>query len=534
MNAVPCITFIKRGVAKQHPERVKLEADVLKSLIQRQAEELEDLEISDADSDDQDEVEEVPLEDDKKGGTKRKKGNKDGASGSAPGTEKQGDHENTSSDNEVDSESDEDFAKKYGLDDYDDEDDKNNDAMKFDGISTFPNAKDDPYLKDEVDSEAEDLEIKPQDSIVAVAKVQGDFNTLEVYVYEENESNLYCHHDNFLSTFPLAMEWLDFDPTETQTANLLAIGSMQPDIEIWDLDVIEAMEPAFVLAGASKKKGKKKKKLATSGHSDAVLTLSWNHNQRQMLASGSADCTVGLWDLSHGAMLTSIPHEEKVQSIQWHPVECQSLLTGAFDHTVKVYDCRSPDKASKQWMLSGEVEQVKWNKHDPYYFLATSEDGNAFYIDVRAAEPVFTWKAHQSSTAGVAIDSTLPGCVLTVSSDKTMKVWDIRNEEPLMVVKKNLHMGELHCLDNCPDASLVFAVGGEREHRIVSLKKNEAVAKAWNLTIQGGEEEIDSTKAEADLTDEEDSEDDVEPKAATAKIPKKKKKTKKQKKTKQN
>lgn len=43
--------------------------------------------------------------------------------------------------------------------------------------------------------------------------------------------------------------------------NFLALGTMEPVIEIWDLDVLEALEPAGILGSKPQKKKKKLKKV---------------------------------------------------------------------------------------------------------------------------------------------------------------------------------------------------------------------------------------------------------------------------------
>ena len=93
------------------------------------------------------------------------------------------------------------------------------------------------------------FQVYPEDNLIAVGKVHGDFCNLEFYLYNEQDENLYCHHDILLGSFPLALEWLDYDPGDAAPGNLVAMGTMQPDIEIWDVDVIDSIEPAYVLQG---------------------------------------------------------------------------------------------------------------------------------------------------------------------------------------------------------------------------------------------------------------------------------------------
>jgi len=63
------------------------------------------------------------------------------------------------------------------------------------------------------------------------------------------------HHDFSLPSFPLAVEWMDCPPEPVaagQSATVgsyVAIGTMQPGIELWDLDVVDAMEPVAILGG---------------------------------------------------------------------------------------------------------------------------------------------------------------------------------------------------------------------------------------------------------------------------------------------
>lgn len=71
-----------------------------------------------------------------------------------------------------------------------------------------------------------------------------------------------------------------------RAGNLVAVGTMEPQIEVWDLDLIDGLEPAFKLGEPHLTKSQKKKFRRMNkgsktfrtlkGHSDAVLCLAWN------------------------------------------------------------------------------------------------------------------------------------------------------------------------------------------------------------------------------------------------------------------
>ncbi len=147
---------------------------------------------------------------------------------------------------------------------------------------------------------------------------------LQVWVYEDmdesGESNIFVHHDIILPAFPLSVAWMDCNISDTSAAANLAavrpiavcvhasvhsnslwlcyasirllhsrqdgaclrcvqVGSISPGIEIWDLDILDAVEPLATLGGevsaASKadanapkltEKKKKKKKKSEVGY----------------------------------------------------------------------------------------------------------------------------------------------------------------------------------------------------------------------------------------------------------------------------
>lgn len=192
-----------------------------------------------------------------------------------------------------------------------------------------------------------------------------------------------------------------------------------------------------------------------------ILSVNNSHFMvnRNLLASGSADHNVLLWDMNRQDVASTLTHPEKIQSLQFHPFEIQTLATGCCDSNVRVYDCRS--ESCKEWKVDGEVERIIWDHFNPFCFLTSTEAGSVFYIDARNDKPLWHLNAHTKPCTGLALSSQCPGCLTTSSQDKTFKVWDIQSGTPSFVVEHDFKLGSIYATAPCPDAPFAFCIGGD-------------------------------------------------------------------------
>ena len=392
--------------------------------------------------------------------------------------------------------------------------------------------EEDPYLvmpEDEEDEERDELQILPTDNLLLAGKVEDEVAHLEVYVYEDQADNLYVHHDIMLPAIPLCIEWLDIPVgknTEQRTSgNFVAVGTMESDIEIWDLDVVDCMYPNAILGqggheedGEKSKKKKKKTKANDEYHVDSILALAANRQHRNLLASASADRTVKLWDLNTSKCSKSYTHHtDKVCSLDWHPTESTVLLSGSYDRTVVAADMRAPD-AKARWGVDADVEAVRWDIHDPNFFYVTTDAGMVYRFDVRnvpnnpqESKPVWSLQAHDSSVSSFDINPSVPGFIVTCSTDKEVKVWNITDNKPSMVVSRKPDVGKIFSTTFAPDADVSFrlAVAGSKGTvQIWDTSTNGAVRRAFAERMPSLEGEVQERTVGVQADDEEESEDE--------------------------
>ena len=306
-----------------------------------------------------------------------------------------------------------------------------------------------PQDFDASDEELEDLRISGSDNILLAGKIEQDFSQLEVYVYEKEKRNLYVHHDIFLSSFPVALEWLgcNFGAVEGNTASRANIGivaTMQPEIELWDLDIQETVEPLTVLAG-------------NNGHADSVTSLQLHHARQNILASGSADKTLKIWDLqSQQALFSYTKYKDAVQGLIWHPTEESVVVSYSGDNVLTTFDARDVDSVKKVKLPAG-IESFCFVNGEPNRIAIGTSDGSVcfFNLAMMKMESSKPLKLHEEAITGLISTST--NMLVSSSLDSVIK---ITNQKDMSLVAQEKTKGDkLFGSSLHPDSPYLFACG---------------------------------------------------------------------------
>lgn len=472
---------------------------------------------------------------------------------------------------------DDDDLKEYDLEHYDDEDAEEGDTMgMFSNIKTLTyheNDEKDPYItlptaEDEAE-ERQEWQVYPNDNLILATRTEDELSTLEVYVYDDQadggaeeddngaRSNLYVHHDIMLPSFPLCVERVDYrvgkgkiEGQPEALGNFAAVSTFEPEIEIWNLDVVDSAYPDMILGQKPedsnalltdsdrklKKKQKKKavkKKINSQYHIDAVLSLSHNKIHRNLLVSGSADTTVKLWDLNNGVCAKSFDfHDDKVSAVKWNPVEGTILLSGGYDHNVIVSDLRVDSQEGRRvWQVEGDVEGIQWGKNGQDFYVST-EYGIIHKFDARMpGQSQWKLQAHDSEVTCFDISSVVEGYMVTGSSDKSIKLWNLNNEKgPSMILSRDLDVGKVFSVGFAPDNEVfghIVVAGSSGTVKVWDTMTNRTVREAVNknndlkalfgtkkardddkvVGVTAGDEDDDESGQE-DMEDEDEDEDE--------------------------
>lgn len=131
----------------------------------------------------------------------------------------------------------------------------------------------------------------------------------------------------------------------------------------------------------------------TSGidqHKDAINALAFNPAAETVLATGSADKTIAIWDLRNlKAKLHALEgHNDSVTSLEWHPFEESVLASSSYDRRIMFWDLakvgeeQTPEDSEDGppellFMHGGHTNRISdfsWNLHNPWVVCSAADD----------------------------------------------------------------------------------------------------------------------------------------------------------------
>ena len=156
-----------------------------------------------------------------------------------------------------------------------------------------------------------------------------------------------------------------------------------------------------------------------SGHANGVMCLQFYDN---ILATGSYDATIKIWDIETGKELRTLRgHTSGVRCLQF---DDNKLISGSLDTTLRVWNWRTGECISTYNCHTGGVISLHF---DANILVSGSVDRTARIWNFED-KSTFALRGHTDWVNSVKIDS-VSRTVFTASDDLTVKLWDLDTKQ---------------------------------------------------------------------------------------------------------
>nr|XP_060642092.1 coronin-1C isoform X1 [Anolis sagrei ordinatus] len=207
------------------------------------------------------------------------------------------------------------------------------------------------------------------------------------------------------------------------------------------------------------------------GHTGPVLDIDWCPHNDHVIASGSEDCTVMVWQIPENGLALSLTepvvvlegHSKRVGIVAWHPTARNILLSAGCDNVILIWNVGTGEPLiSLEDMHQEMIYSVSWNRNGSL-ICTSSKDKKVRVIDPRKQEIVAEKdKAHEGARPMRAIFLS-DGNVFTTGfsrmSERQLALWNPKSmEEPIALHEMDTSNGVLLPFYD-PDTNIIYLCG---------------------------------------------------------------------------
>ncbi|XP_041267592.1 coronin-1B [Onychostruthus taczanowskii] len=207
------------------------------------------------------------------------------------------------------------------------------------------------------------------------------------------------------------------------------------------------------------------------GHTGPVLDIDWCPHNDHVIASGSEDCTVMVWQIPENGLSQPLTepvvvlegHSKRVGIVTWHPTARNVLLSAGCDNVVLIWNVGTAEELYRLDGLHPDlIYSVSWSR-DGSRFCTACKDKSVRVIDPRRGTVVAEKeRAHEGARPMRAIflaDGKIFTTGFSRMSERQLALWDTENlEEPMGLQELDSSNGALLPFYD-PDTSVVYVCG---------------------------------------------------------------------------
>jgi WD40 repeat protein len=172
-----------------------------------------------------------------------------------------------------------------------------------------------------------------------------------------------------------------------------------------------------------------------------IASLNTMTPDKQILASGSHDKSIKIWNLqtgklicTFGSLLTWGAHKETVSCLAFSP-DGQTVVSGSHDGTIKFWDLQTRDKP-RTFKASLGVKAIAISR-DGQFLASTGWDGKVRLWNIYTGDVLHTLEGHSYSVSCFTFSPDGRTLASAGSYDKTILLWNVQTGKVLHTLTGN-------------------------------------------------------------------------------------------------